>query len=199
MIVTPSGVFRRPRSARTRAVMPTDVAVRMAPMKSATGSPKPSAPPTKTVATTPSVKGRITPPGRNGRGGPGVAQELLQVRLQTRDEEQHHGGNLADDPKLPWHRREWVGPCIFVKFEERAQGPQVHAPQREGPDDDAGRQLSQDGGNLQVAFADLARGFGGEEDQGQLQDNAGDVLCEVFRFHWAPGLALVLAPIVPWS
>lgn len=73
----PSGLSSFPRSSRMRAVMPTLVAVRMAPMNRATGSEGAAASPVAVAPSTPRAKGSATPPTATTRA---LGPNLRKVR-----------------------------------------------------------------------------------------------------------------------
>ena len=70
--VTPSGESSRDRSDNTLAVIPTEVAVIIAPIKSAEGDHIPAGPakPNATVAQAPRKNGMSTPPSATAVAGP---------------------------------------------------------------------------------------------------------------------------------
>ena len=77
--VTPSGLAITFRSLSTLAVIPTEVAVSIAPMNNAFGSPILSANPKRTVAATPRTKGSISPPMATAEAGPANRRNCFRL------------------------------------------------------------------------------------------------------------------------
>ena len=104
---------------------------------------------------------------------PRVAQELAQVGLQPCEEEQDYGAHLGDGPEGLGNVCDRVEVSIMGKvgrhLEQGAEVREFDASQREGPDDDASRQLAEDSGHFQEPLEYLPCQLGSDEDRRKLQ------------------------------
>jgi len=158
-MVTPSGVSSLSMSPSTRAVIPMLVAARIAPTNNAG----------------PQRERRQEADDRNERCRTHVTEELFQVGMQPRDEQEDDAGELGEVPDdivdrpLPRLRR---------GGEERdpvpVQGELDHVPEQVGPEDDAGHQLADDAGDVDL-LRQPPEDLGGDEDRGKLEEHEHDL------------------------